>query len=702
MITVTSKQRKDPPSSLLMNKNQNFNTSNQKKKRPLSDSNDEKSKKKVRIVENKHNTEKSTSPVLDDKNGNPEVSRKVYQTYLKNAFDALDKNDASFIQNMTNKLSLPRTSPESLSYATMGLVLDLLSNRVSQLDSPHCNSLILAILRTPNWSKQEESFLTSYVTFLSVLTSGIPKWHKEIVNVLISDFSRMAPSPKTATDLGNNAKPHHEYLQYLLRIIPTSLNVVLKSLVRSFPGKYCTKNDAVNYVSNLLAVMAYAPEIRFQLLTAIFEYCVKLDVELKNNLDEVDEDVEEEDIDDNDDEEEEEEDDDDDDEDDEEEDDDDDEEHEEYNADLTININELSEKLDRIMEKLLIGLQSLFTVENLNSGDGITVYRSLISIFKSYILSTSNTKSVQFILFHFSQQQPELIDAFLVSLIDITFDFSESLEQRIKAVQYLSSYLSRAKQVSKNQLIFVVSYLVNWLEKYVDERECEVGNGSGGMERFKMFYAILQCLLYIFCFRHEQLRKSVAEWECNINKFFQKMILTKFNPLKFCNETVALMFAKIAHQEDVAYCFSIIEHNRRDQFNSYSKTPGKHDQKSPSSSSSSSSKKASIINDSRILFFSKQEFLDLVAYFPFDPLILKRSKALIQGNYIEWSDIQSDDQDSDSNSDDYDDGSTYAREFVRKNSSVVADADVRDQIRKQLKSVRSTGADDVFDDTELE
>lgn len=592
---------------------------------------------------------------------------------------------------MAAKISLPRTSANAISYANLLTIFRILANNISRLDLRHCTTLIFAILNIPKWYHQDEQFINNYITFLCVLVSGIPKWYNEVCLVFIKDFV----TPHTSA--------HHEFFKYLIRIMPTSLNFLLKAAISNFPDKYSRKSEVVNYVSNLFEFMKYATEVRFQILSLIVEYCIQLDVELKNNLDEVDEeddddddDDDEEDDDDDDDEEEEDSEDDDgenssDEEDDEDEanvndttmnedneegDDDEDEElegQEEYNVDLTVNINELSAKLDSVMEKIFINLQDSFTLENLNNGDGITIFRSLLSIFKSYILSTSNTRSIQFILFHFSQQQPELIDAFLVTLIDITFSYEESLEQRIKAVQYLASYLARGKKVTQNQLVFVTSYLVSWINKYVSERECEVGNGNGGMERFKLFYAVLQCLLYIFCFRHQQLHKLNGDWECGIDKFFQKLILTKFNPLKFCNETVVLMFAKIAHQENVAYCFSIIEHNRRDQFNGAKSKSGSSTSNGSTFSISQKQQQKqqqqqkSNAGDSKILFFSKQEFLDLVAYFPFDPLILKKCLKIVKENYIEWSELGND-YDSDSNSDDYDDGASYAREFVRKNS----------------------------------
>lgn len=185
-----------------------------------------------------------------------------------------------------------------------------------------------------------------------------------------------------------------------------------------------------------------------------------------------------------------------------------------------------------------------------------------------------------------------------------------------------------------------MSYLVGWINKYITEREHEVfefsESSSGGMERFKLFYATFQTLLYIFCFRHKQLVKDEAEsgsgeWECDIDKFFQRVIIAKFNPLKYCDETVVFIFAKLATKLNVCYCYSIIEHNKRERM------------------IQGNSKMPSTVGN----FRHKQEFLDLEAYFPFDPVVLPGSKKIIDKNYVEWSQVNpviEDDEEDDSGS----------------------------------------------------
>lgn len=346
----------------------------------------------------------------------------------------------------------------------------------------------------------------------------------------------------------------------------------------------------------------------------------------------------------------------------------------------TATIKTILTKLDSIISLLLKTTETSFTTEELNHGNGVFLFNTLTSLFKSHILPTHFTKLIQFTLFHVSQYQPELADSFLVLLIDVAFNTSEILEKRLKAMQYLSSYIARAKNLSRHQIVFVVSYLIGWLNKYVIERECEVfesdndnkgrtkgGSTGGGMERFKLFYAAFQALLYIFCFRYNMLYKLETgvtasssmstsntatsgtsansgfsgdgdQWECELDKFFQRAMISKFIPLKYCDETVVFIFAKIATKLNVCYCYSIIEHNKRERM---IQTNG-----------GSSSLPSAISN-----FKAKQEFLDLEAYFPFDPLVLPTCKKLISNNYVEWSDVNpnnddEDDEDSGSHQDD--------------------------------------------------
>ena len=68
-----------------------------------------------------------------------------------------------------------------------------------------------------------------------------------------------------------------------------------------FPNKNDTCENIVNYISNLLKILSYCKELRFQVWSLLIEKIISIDVELQNELDELDDDID--DIDDDDDDE---------------------------------------------------------------------------------------------------------------------------------------------------------------------------------------------------------------------------------------------------------------------------------------------------------------------------------------------------------------------------------------------------------------
>lgn len=581
-----------------------------------------------------------------------EFNEKIYGAYVKTALEQLEKNnDSNQLESLTVKINLPITNSESITIPNFKVILKNLISNMSKLDNDSCNQLIMLIINY-NWLKVEDvDFKEVYCQFLMVLISSIPNYLFKVLNKVTAEFKEI--------DQSSN-EMHHKMLQNIIKYNPTVLNKFPSIFQKNFPHHIASNQNTLNnYILNILTTLSYCQELQYDIWLLIVECCIKLDVELQNDLDDLDD----EDIDTliNGVEEEEEQDDDMSNKDDvsdtdsdsdpeidsDVEDEDENMGQEEYLMDPTTttkDIQALVHKLDSVIHLLLNNTSESFTSEKIANGSAIYLFNTLTSLFRSHILPTHFTKLIQFLLFHISQHQAELIDSFLVSLIDIAFNPSQILETRLKSMQYLSSYIARAKNISKSQIVFVVSYLVGWLNKYIQEREFEIGLKSnsdknvGGMERFKLFYSTFQGLLYVFCFRYNALqnetKKGDIEWECEIDKFFQRVIITKFNPLKFIDETVCFIFAKIATKLNVCYCYSIIEQNKRERM------------------LSNNGNKA-VLPSTVGNFKQKQEFLDLEAYFPFDPLVLPLSKKVVNTNYIEWSDVnpnQDEDDDEDSGS----------------------------------------------------
>lgn len=607
-------------------------------------------------------------------------SEKVYSEYVRAALDALDKvcepylggaaqgtsmgltqNETSQIDGLTAKINLAADHDEAISLSNFSIVLRVLIPNITRLDNRACQGLASSIVGY-RWldvvavplSGTDATFVELYQRFLSVLVSSLPRYLNEVASKLVNEFPLVSTAENGSAG-ALTSQLHHTVLQSILKFVPTSVGTLPQVFLKGFPHHLASQPyELGNYVTNLLRVLEYCPEMGSAVWQMVIECCIKLDVELQNELDDLDDDeiedlingeeeIEERDtigV--------------------AEEKGDDDKEDRDEGADngavsdgeeylldpvlSTGDIRKLSKKLDSIIETILTTAASALRGPEITPA-GLAIFNNLSRLFQTHILPTHFTKLTQFLLFHISQGRRELADAFLVMLIDTAFSADEVLEKRIKAMQYLSSYIARAKTLSRDQVVFVVSYLMEWLNRYVQQRECEIvdhhkkaARGAsasvGGMERFKLFYAAFQVLIYVFCFRHNMLLgASGNHWEGDIDQFFQRLIVTKFNPLKYCDETVVYIFAKIATKLDVCYCYSIIEHNKRERM---LLTRGKN---LPSA----------VYN-----FKLKQEFLDLEAYFPFDPIVLPNCKEIIAPVYVEWAEVNPTDDNDDEESGSYD------------------------------------------------
>lgn len=643
---------------------------------------------------------------------NTDEFKKFYDRFINESIvNGIDNKDFSSLNSIL--LSLDARKIESINISHVSILIKNLCRYVTKLDtSKELKNLIDNLISLNEWFLHpEEDFSANYMKFIKLLCSGQPKYISKILETLILQLSD--------NDISITKDFHHELFAYLVNGFPTIVSEFLNLLVRAFPNKNDTQARNINYLENLLEIMKYCKESRYSLMALVVEKMISIDVELQNEIDEMDSDDDDSSSDDmsGDDSEDES-------GSDEGSDSDGDEYEsgdersdgedeiisdreedekstylssaidkqanaadlsdaaipegeEEYGVEETNNIQELSVKLDLMLSKVSLFLKGNLTAEKLDSGEGIEFYTNLKSIFKSHILPTYYTKSTQYLIFHASQEQEELMDSFLVGLLDVSFSKTESIESRVKALQFLSSFMARAKRMTKSQILFVCTYLVTWLNRYVAEREVEIEGMAGTMERFEHFYATFQALCYIFCFRHdvfklkpqntdtkktelsveEQLKLKIkgsiknsvdSEWECELDRFYQRMILSKFNPLKYCNENVILMFANIAQKTNLVYCYTVIEKNNKDNILGIinSSNLGNITENNLSGSGalnrnvSASAVPNATLSVTNTTSLQKKQFIDLQSYFPFDPLFLPSYKEFMKDYYIEWSEVE--------------------------------------------------------------
>ncbi|KAH0840284.1 RNA polymerase I-specific transcription initiation factor RRN3-domain-containing protein [Lanmaoa asiatica] len=219
---------------------------------------------------------------------------------------------------------------------------------------------------------------------------------------------------------------------------------------------------------------------------------------------------------------------------------------------------------------------------------------------------------------------------------------------RAAAASYIASFVSRAQFVNREGARRVVAILCSFLQSHLDAFDSiiQAGQEPPSIAHHSVFYAVAQAVFLIFCFRWRDLEEEFDEVEeyqgrkkwMNELDVVQRVITSPLNPLKVssipsspsllsfthisrgcqvCSPNVVMQFARVAQAIDFVYCHSIIESNKRSEYNP---SPG-------------SLPLLQRVNGEELLS------AELHTFFPFDPYKLPRSSSYIQGVYREWSSV---------------------------------------------------------------
>ena len=435
----------------------------------------------------------------------------------------------------------------------------------------------------------------------------------------------------------------HATLKYVLQLIPSASGALSNIIVDNFPFLTDTgrraKRSFVEYVRNLLRVTEYAPELKSEILDLLMERHMKIDVQAQADADDLEDDIEDlllqdaplsgadplhrngdedatEDGDDNSDVDSELGDD---------EDLDDDEQRENY---LKLSI----EKLDAGLDIVFKYYEPYFSKDNI--ADSQRIFDQLLSQFRKTVLPTYRSRHTQFILFHFAQTSSELATSFIDALDKVLKDKTRSPVLRISAAAYMASFIARGARVSTENVL----YTFDTLAAYIDtlRKAAEPTCRGPDLRRYSTYYAAIQALVYIFCFRWRDLLNDPEDcadetdeelldgreliWASGVKESFSQNFMSKLNPLKICAPEIVEEFARIAHHLQFLYVFQIIEANKRVRL-------------SQQVNASSAARETSLTG------LTGERWHQLEAYFPFDPYRLPLSKKWMEGEYNEWKGV---------------------------------------------------------------
>ncbi|KAH9909030.1 RNA polymerase I-specific transcription initiation factor RRN3 [Xylariomycetidae sp. FL2044] len=501
-----------------------------------------------------------------------------------------------------------------------------------------CDGLVKSVLRC-QWLGRDDQFATIYVQFLAALVSAQGTRLTQVLSMLVERFADSRPSDWTVANHPTVSRETaqrrlHVALEYLVQLFPAA-KPVLESLISSkYPFHDESKRKHLAYVGNLVRLRSYTPELKTEIMDLIISRLVQIDVEMQMDLDDMDDRLaamvvmalkssqanapqDEEDSDDSDVESVSSE----------------GSEDDEYTRLKTA--KETIEKMDTILDTLF----ELYTPSfaDPHSNEAIETFEDLLTEFSNIILPTIKSRHTQFLIFHFGQQSERLIDAFCGTCINIAFESQRPLVLQQAASAYLASFVARGAHVPSHIVVKIFEVLGFHLDQMraVYETSCR----GPDVRRYAPFYALMQALMYIYCFRWQDLITSAPdevdkddlssyldqdlEWETEIKDIMRRNIYSKLNPLKVCSPVIVEQFAKLAHRFRFMYVYPLIESNKRlrlSQFSvgAYSNGGGLRDLSFD-------------MND--------ESWQQLNSYFPFDPYQLPMSKRWVEQDYLQWRPI---------------------------------------------------------------
>lgn len=516
-----------------------------------------------------------------------------------------------------------------------------------------CDGLVKSVLQC-QWLGRDDQFAKIYVQFLAALVSAQGARLTQVLSAIVERFTDSRPSDWAVPNYPNVSRDAaqerlHVALQYLLQLFPSTKPVLEHLIATKYPFHDESKRMHLAYVDNLLRLRSYCPELKAEIVDLIISKLVKIDVEMQMDLDDMDDrlaamvamalkssrDNGNQDEDDSD-------------ESDAESVDSDESEDDEYTRVKTAKEN--IEKMDSILDTLF----ELYTPSfaDPDSDEAFEAFEDLLSEFSNLILPTIKSRHTQFLIFHFGQKSERLMDAFCGTCINIAFESQRPLILQQAASAYLASFVARGAHVPGHIVVKIFEVLGFHLDQMraLYETTCR----GPDVRRYAPFYALMQALMYIFCFRWQDLIRSVPdevdkddlstyldqeiEWEAEIKDIMRRNIYSKLNPLKVCSPVIVEQFAKLAHRFRFMYVYPLIESNKRLRLSQFS---------AGAYSSGGALRDLSFdVND--------ESWQQLGSFFPFDPYQLPVSKRWVEEDYLQWRPIpglNQDDLDDDSDED---------------------------------------------------
>lgn len=536
--------------------------------------------------------------------------------------------DSELYDELVAAIEAPPADEDAPSDALLGKYMVALATNAGELKQ-QCSGLVHSILRLP-WLDREDQLVRRYDRFLTCLASTKSSHMSAVLKMLVNNFSHITASTATAVseaDRSNFFNQLHSSIANIIAVVPSALGILSSVVSSSFPFVTDSKKAHADYVSNLLRVAREYPELKSYILDLVMDRVAKIDMQVQIDIGDLGEDVEalladdqfqeEEEDDDN-----------------------------ASNTDSDDSEDELDDeerrlkylrlsiyKLDAMLDLLFDYCNPAF--QNKQSDDEKTIFSILMAQFRNNLIKQYQSRHAQFLVFHFAQQSPELAAEFIDCCLNILSDKNRSESyDKVSAAAYLASFVCRAAHLDKDNIAYAFESLATFIN---DQRKALEPICRGpDMRRYGPYYAAVQALMYMFCFRWRTLLVDAEDgeeiddedlldsqefpWPLYIKETFSLSFNSVLNPLKVCNPLIVDQFAQMAIQLNFMFIHGKLEANKRVRLGHKAigmttALPGRQTASSQ-------------------LHAQKNHQLD--AYFPFDPYQLPTSKRWVAGDYNVW------------------------------------------------------------------
>lgn len=229
-------------------------------------------------------------------------------------------------------------------------------------------------------------------------------------------------------------------------------------------------------------------------------------------------------------------------------------------------------------------------ISNANS----TIMTLLLQFFDLYLIDLPKVVAVQFVYFFSSSLDHSNFETFVGFLLAKMIDDSASLRSRSNATLYLESLIVHARYIDDDFAALTLDYVSNYALCYASHISSEVPDQfKMDIKMHHMYYFAVQCLSYVICWRY----KSFTDKNINIVERWHIDELL-YNELK---------------------AIDVIDKNTSDMVKSFNLFEARHE-------------------DSVVIE-------RIAVWFPFDPCPLDEMADFVSDNYIQWNELNEEDED---------------------------------------------------------